>query len=354
MESSTKKWTERVKQMARKYISIWINWVISDSIMSSIHEINCNHESISCLLTVFVFPWDSVDGVPITGDLGEKVDEIITVVKVALAHAILAGCPVLEELVLSDNWMNLKNIVISSSTLKSLKINDWEPFPPLYDPTSACKIKIDAANLTKFDYTGVLANEFLLNNVSSLVKACIHIPSEWPKEIACRVIDLLKQQRYVVSLKLSSCTLECLRFADKMPARFTVFSNLSHLTLTLKIGNYSFGALMDFLYVCPILQSICLSEGFKKCMHLGEKDPVLLSIPLCMSNCLKTLTFNKLHAYNSEICVLKYVLKYAHVLEKMDISCSKSWFPFLKDTSKVRKELETLQKSSTACVIKFS
>ncbi|KAI3509991.1 hypothetical protein L1887_25517 [Cichorium endivia] len=220
------------------------------------------------------------------------------------AEKLFLGCPVLEELVLSDNWMNLKNIVISSSTLKSLKIKDWEPFPPLYDPTSACKIKIDAANLTNFDYTGVLENEFLLNNVSSLVKACIHIPSEWPKEVACRVIDLLKQQRYVVSLKLSSCTL----------------------------------------------------EGFKKCMHLGEKDPVLLSIPLCMSNCLKTLTFKKLHAYNSEICFLKCVLKYAHVLEKMDISWSKNQnrLPFLKDKSEVRKELETLKRSSTVCVIKFS
>ncbi|KAI3753916.1 hypothetical protein L2E82_25981 [Cichorium intybus] len=249
------------------------------------------------------------------------------------AEKLFLGCPVLEELVLSDNWMNLKNIVISSSTLKSLTIDDWEPFQPLNDPTSACKIKIDASNLTYFDYTGYLSNEILLNNASSLVKACIHIPSEWPKGVGCRVIDLLKQLRYVVSLRLSSCALECLKFADKMPARFTVFSNLSHLTLTLKIGNYSFGALMDFLHVCPILQSICLSEGFKKCMHLGENDPVLLSIPLCMSNCLKTLTFKKLHAYNSEICFLKCVLKYAHVLEKMDISCSKNWFPFVKDKS---------------------
>ncbi|KAI3509996.1 hypothetical protein L1887_25522 [Cichorium endivia] len=249
------------------------------------------------------------------------------------AEKLFLGCPVLEELVLSDNWMNLKNIVISSSTLKSLTIKDWQPFEPLNDPTSACKIKIDAPNLTNFDYTGVLSNEFLLNNVSSLVKACIHIPSDWPKKDACRVIDLLKQQRYVVSLRLSSCALESLRFADKMLVRFPVFSNLSHLMLTEKIRNYTFGALMVFLYFCPVLQSICLSQGFKQCVYLGENDPVWLSIPVCMSNCLKTLTFNKLHAYNSEICFLKCVLKYAHVLEKMDISCSKNWFPFLKDKS---------------------
>ncbi|KAI3753917.1 hypothetical protein L2E82_25982 [Cichorium intybus] len=255
------------------------------------------------------------------------------------AEKLFLGCPVLEELVLSDNWMNLKNIVISSSTLKSLTIKDWQPFQPLNDPASSCKIKIDAANLTNFDYTGILSNEFLLNNVSSLVKACIHIPSDWPKKDGCRVIDLLKQLRYVVSLRLSSCALESLRFADKMSVRFPVFSKLSHLMLTEKIGKYTFGAL-----------------GFKQCMRLGENDPVWLSVPICISNCLKTLTFNKLHAYNSEICFLKCVLKYAHVLEKMDISWSKNQnrLSFLKDKSEVRKELETLKRSSTACVIKFS
>lgn len=67
------------------------------------------------------------------------------------AEKLFLGCPVLEELVLSDNWMNLKNIVISSSTLKSLTIKDWQPFQPLNDPASSCKIKIDAANLTNFD-----------------------------------------------------------------------------------------------------------------------------------------------------------------------------------------------------------
>ncbi|KAI3753913.1 hypothetical protein L2E82_25978 [Cichorium intybus] len=90
-----------------------------------------------------------------------------------------------------------------------------------------------------------------------------------------------------------------------MSVRFPVFSKLSHLMLTEKIGKYTFGALMVFLSFCPILQSICFSEGFKQRMRLGENDPVWLSIPMCMSNCLKTLTFKKLHAYNSEICFLK-------------------------------------------------
>ncbi|KAI3509994.1 hypothetical protein L1887_25520 [Cichorium endivia] len=265
---------------------------------------------------------------------------------------LISGCSVLKNLFLEDcQWIYLENIVISSSTLKSLTIID-ELYFKEDDDTNGCKIKFDATNLTYFEYSGHLSNGILLNNKPSLVKACIHIrlPKERQNEVACRAVNLLKQLSNVVSLRLSSYALESLRFADKIP----VFSNLSHLMLTEKIGKYTFGALMGFLYLCPILQSICFSKGFKQCMYLGETNPFWLSVPICISNCLKTLTFNKLHAYNSEICFLKCVLKYAHVLEKMDISCSKNWFPFLKDKSEVRKELETLKKSSTACVIKFS
>ncbi|KAI3753911.1 hypothetical protein L2E82_25976 [Cichorium intybus] len=271
---------------------------------------------------------------------------------------LFSGCSVLENLFLEEcQWMYLENTVISSSTLKSLTIHDEFYFEE-DDDTNGCKIKIDATNLTYFEYIGYLSNEILLINIPSLVKASIHIPlpEERQNEVACRAVNLLKQLSNVVFLRLSSFTLESLRYADKMSDSFPVFSNLSHLMLTEKIGKYTFGALMGFLYFCPILQSICFSEGFKQCMYLGENNPVWLSVPICISNCLKTLTFNKLHAYNSEICFLKCVLKYAHVLEKMDISWSNNQnrVSFLKDKSEVRKELETLKRSSTVCVIKFS
>ncbi|KAL7591283.1 hypothetical protein Lser_V15G35332 [Lactuca serriola] len=97
------KWAEWVDQMAGKYSSLWVNSGISDSIMSSIYEVTCNHDLIPALLqfwspktNTFVFPWgeatvtledvtilggysvigDSVDDVALMADSGKKVEEM--------------------------------------------------------------------------------------------------------------------------------------------------------------------------------------------------------------------------------------------------------------------------------------
>ncbi|KAI3510005.1 hypothetical protein L1887_25531 [Cichorium endivia] len=86
-------------------------------------------------------------------------------------------------------------------------------------------------------------------------------------------------------------------------------------------------------------------------MDLGENDRVWLLIRICVSNWLKTVTFKNFHANDSEICFLKHVLKYARVLERMNICWSKTPLRGLKKQTKVMKELETIERSSTACVL---
>ncbi|CAI9295243.1 unnamed protein product [Lactuca saligna] len=122
--------------------------------------------------------------------------------------------------------------------------------------------------------------------------------------------------------------------------------------LTTEIGmNHTFRVLMGLLSSCPVLQSICFSEGL---MYLGENNLIWSSIPICMSNCLKTVSMKNFHGYNSEICLLKHVLKTARVLERMDIRWSETYLRDLKRKTKARKELEKIVRSSPACVIKFS
>ncbi|KVI10328.1 hypothetical protein Ccrd_011262, partial [Cynara cardunculus var. scolymus] len=111
-------------------------------------------------------------------------------------------------------WVNLKNIAISNSTLKNLSIDDMPYFGPLDDHCGS-KIKIDATNLTFLEYIAYLSNEIFLDDVSSLVKACIHIPNpqERQKEVVCRTVDILKGLRYVESLRyarvLESMDIQC-------------------------------------------------------------------------------------------------------------------------------------------------
>ncbi|KAL7591290.1 F-box/LRR-repeat protein At3g58900 [Lactuca sativa] len=220
---------------------------------------------------------------------------------------LFSGCPALEELSLSDcRWINLKSIAISSSTLKSLSIRDLTHFVVFDDPTSGCKIKIDAANLTYFGYFGNLLNEIIFNDTMSLDKAFIKFPNpgEGVNKVACRAIDLFQQLKYVVSLTLSNHTM----------------------------------------------------EGFMCDMHLGENNSTWSSMPICITNCLKTVTLKNFHGYNSEICFLKRILKTACALEMMDIwwSKTKTYLRDLKKKIEVRKELEKIERKAAACVIKLS
>ncbi|KAK9069567.1 hypothetical protein SSX86_011471 [Deinandra increscens subsp. villosa] len=264
---------------------------------------------------------------------------------------LFSSCLVLEELALMDcMFMNLKNITISSLTLKRLTIHDL----PCYMP-SGRKIKIDAKNLTYLEFMGDLSSEVILNSVSSLAKACINIPYlyYYPEEVACCIVDILKRLQNVVFLSVSNCAMESLVFAGSMLDRFPVFPNLTHLVLTMKIWNDSFRGFMHFLNFCPTLQSIDLSEGFERLMRLDENDSIWLSVPLCISYHLKTLTSKNFQANDSEICFLKCVLKYARVLEKMNVSWCTTEPQDLKKRREVRKGLETTEKSCAACIIKF-
>ncbi|KAL4590515.1 hypothetical protein LXL04_003447 [Taraxacum kok-saghyz] len=271
---------------------------------------------------------------------------------------LFSGCPVLETLILSDCMViHLDNIVISIPSLKSLTIDDDSDFDA-GDNSIGCKLKIDAPNLTYFKYIGHLSSEILLNDnsSSSLVKACIHIPlpKERQTEVACRALDLLTQLQNVVSLSLSVDTMEALICTESMPFHFPAFSNLIHLVLTKEIENYTFRALMDMLYFCPILQSICFSEGFEEAIDFREKDRIWFLVPVCVSNCLKTVTYKNFGGNDSEIYFLKRVLKYALVLERMNMCwCKTRVVVDVKKEIEVRMDFETVERSSKACVVNF-
>ncbi|CAH1449795.1 unnamed protein product [Lactuca virosa] len=103
------------------------------------------------------------------------------------------------------------------------------------------------------------------------------------------------------------------------------------------------------------MRSLLLVQGFETYMPLDEKHSIWSSTPVCMLKCLRTVTLKNFHGYSSEICFIKCVLKYACVLEMMDIWWS-TWVRASKEQIMVRvkKELEMMKMSSTACVVKFS
>ncbi|KAK1418040.1 hypothetical protein QVD17_27177 [Tagetes erecta] len=269
---------------------------------------------------------------------------------------LLSGCPVLEELTLVDcEWLNLKNITISSPTLKRLTIDDLPYFGPP-DGHKGCKINIYTSNLICLKYTGYPSNDIFVCDVSSLVKAYISVPVpyEKQKEVASHVVNLLKGLSNVVFLNVSDHTIESLVFAGNMLANLPVFKNLTHLELTMEIRKTTFEALMQFLNCCPNLQSLYFSEGFNHDVCLVENDLILSPLPKCISSCLKMLTFKNFHGDDSEICFLKCVLQHASVCKKLNISSCENLFGDPNRQKEVKKASQTILKGSKSCVVTFS
>lgn len=123
---------------------------------------------------------------------------------------LFSSCPVLRELAILDcEWMNLKQVAISISSLKSLIIDDL-PFFGSTDDLNGCEIKIVAESLSFFKYSGYLSNEICLYNISPSVNASIHIPILYEKrnQIAFRAIKLFRGLHKISAARISSRAIE--------------------------------------------------------------------------------------------------------------------------------------------------
>nr|XP_043630695.1 F-box/LRR-repeat protein At4g14103-like [Erigeron canadensis] len=266
------------------------------------------------------------------------------------------GCQILEELIILDcEWMNLKNITISSSTLKRLTINDLPYFGPPDGPSS-CKIKIYASSLMYLNYLGYPSYEIFLCDVSSLVKAYISVPvpQERKKRVAYRVVNLLKGLSQVASLSVSEHTIESLVFAGNLLVDLPVLKNLTHLELSMEIGDPTFGALMKFLNRCPNLQSLCFAKGFEPDVCLFENNLIWSSLPKCLLSCLNMLTFKNFHGNDSEVCFLKCILQHSLVFLKMNICCCENLLEDPNKHKEVKKAFQMIAKGSKSCIVLFS
>ncbi|KAL3508516.1 hypothetical protein ACH5RR_027917 [Cinchona calisaya] len=265
-------------------------------------------------------------------------------------------CPVLEELAILDcDWTNLKSIVISIPSLKSLIIDDL----PVFDSSDYfrdCEIKIDAGNLIFWKYRGYLVNEIHLTNVSSLVKASLHIPVLHQAKNPLMHLRLLKmfcELKNVSTLGISSCTLESLYVAEQMPSNLPVFQKVTHLELTMQLGLHAGGALMKFLLHLPNLELLSLSKGLDPLMCLTEGDWTPQSASKCFMSSLKTVVLQNFHGNNTEVCLLKSLMKHAFSLERINVFRHKSPSGYSEEQEDWRNQLQSLSRVSESCVIMF-
>lgn len=84
-----------------------------------------------------------------------------------------------------------------------------------------------------------------------------------------------------------------------------------------------------------------------------EEDWILTPAPNCFMSRLKSVKLNNFHGNDEEMCMLKYILKNALVLERLNVICSKSPSGESKKQKEVINQLDMLPRASTSCVIMF-
>ncbi|GMH05721.1 hypothetical protein Nepgr_007561 [Nepenthes gracilis] len=230
-------------------------------------------------------------------------------------HRLFSSCHVLQELSLSDcDWRDMTNVTISIPTLKNLKVEDL-PYCLSLNESSGCVIKVNAPNLVYLEYFGDLPNEILLANQLSLANASVQVCnlSERQSETACRAVKLLQGLQYIKCLKISAETIKTLGLAENSLDHLPVFQNLTHMELSVEIESHTFEALLEFLQGIHPPEFLSFPEGLDPPMCLCKDEWVLTSASSCSLSNLKTINLQNLCGTETELNILKSLLKRAPI-----------------------------------------
>ncbi|KAI3983763.1 hypothetical protein MKX01_001167 [Papaver californicum] len=287
-----------------------------------------------------------------------------------LIHKLLSNSPSLEELSLEVRICHIQYLSICSPNLKRLFINGplgWN-----------FNIHINAPNLQSFRYSRVLANDFVLHNISTLLDAEIVLSIPAPTDLrergklGCLATKLFGSLSYVKHLTISDYSLKLLSNQDNFQTNLPSFYNLTHLKVTSASFYFGYGSrdegnlrswivgiLLDFLHVSPNLESLVFAEGFGKGKYESNKNVgcLLDLVPQCLLLHLKSIEFCGFLWNEFEKDLVRLFLKNAKVLQRVRISISgRSYVSRNPSIHKklILNEISLFPKSSDECVFHVS
>lgn len=280
---------------------------------------------------------------------------LVTFSGTKLTQKLFSSCPVLEDLALVDcEWLFIRSVTISIPTLKTLKMDELPCFGST-DSINDCQIKIYGENLVSLKYNGSLSNDIFLYNISSLVVAYIDIPNlyKMDREIARRGAKLLRGLGNAQYVRMSNGAIESVFLAENFLDHLPIFRKLVHLKLNMVIGACTIGALMDLFQRSPNLESIVFSKGIGDDLDIRDNVWKLKYAPECLFSHLKTIDLHWFRGIKTEINLLKLVLKFAPVLERINIHCSKILLQDMNKRNEIFKQLLMLEDGPRVCTIVF-
>ncbi|KAG5546423.1 hypothetical protein RHGRI_018562 [Rhododendron griersonianum] len=185
------------------------------------------------------------------------------------------------------------------------------------------KLVVNAPKLEHIHLSDYVTRVFLLENLSSLLRACLVIGGDclsplihWPNRLTIYdgcISMLLMGIANVKSLDF---------FSELSDYCLPTFPNLTHLRLGGRNGGWNLKLLNEFLECSPNLQVLTLEEnrvpGSTKCWTPPTR------VPCCLLSHLEEIRILKFDGDGYDLGVLVYLLENAQVLKKLTIDCQNS------------------------------
>ncbi|KAL7087685.1 hypothetical protein ACP275_13G083300 [Erythranthe tilingii] len=260
---------------------------------------------------------------------------------------LLSGCPVLENLLL-QLYFNYCSCRISSPTIKSLRINfhyddcseDEDEGEYSYD-----RLEIDTPALIYLELIDSSNQHIKCGPLTSILGADISFHDYIGRGFLhsrslVEFIDRLHNIQFL-KLDLSHYSEEIAHVA--FPAQTTTFHNLIELELTADCR-----LLWKFLENAENLEILTFSEC---CEEIEGRAEAPLPAPRCILSRLRTIKLVKIKGKKHEFGYIKYLLRNAKVLKKMEITYSEDL-----DSQKMinmLKKISLFRRGSRACKVAF-
>ncbi|KAL3651742.1 hypothetical protein CASFOL_004744 [Castilleja foliolosa] len=261
----------------------------------------------------------------------------------SLPH-LLSGCPVLEELVVQNIMdRDLSCCDISSPTIKRLSIS----FP--LDDSRCCytysKVRINAPGLRYIEVYDCSYDEITFFPMPSLIEADVHF------DIYSLDVDHYAYTRCVLEFIDSLSNVKCLKLSGdseeflelEMAAPYARFDNLIRLEMA---ADWRF--IPKFLKSADRLEVLIIHKVAEELQNWTEP---IEKQHVCLLSSLRMVTIDEFGCTEQELNMVRYLLRNAQVLKKMEIYCC---YVSSEVKSNGLQRIQSFYRGSLDCVVTFS
>ncbi|KAJ1383998.1 Leucine-rich repeat domain superfamily [Sesbania bispinosa] len=242
-------------------------------------------------------------------------------------------------------WSSAKDVTLEAPLLESVLIEE-DSNSVSHGPRS-CTIYFSALHLKEFTYRGFcISQPITLSDPSSAhnasAKIILYQCENRVPATGSRAFLLLTQFSQVKCIKFDGSEV----LAQQKVSALPVFGMLSHLELGLVTGEVLLGILLK----SPILKTL-LFKGISKF------DIELLNsavVPDCLASTLQVVKFGKVHGYEHELYLAKFMMENGLVLERMSFSLASHGLGRSKVMEEFKEKLFSFKKGFSFAIVEFS